>query len=99
MAGAVAAADGRHTTAADTPQPARPHLDQVLPVMRASRDWGVAKTLVHVIDREGDAVTHLRAWAADGHAFLVRAGDRVVTHGGRKQPLRAVVGSLAGAVA
>jgi hypothetical protein len=99
MAVAVAAAGGVQTTAADTPQPARPHLDQVLPVMRASRDWGVTKTLVHVIDREGDAVTHLRAWAADGHAFLVRADDRVVTHGGRRQKLRAVVAALAGALA
>jgi hypothetical protein len=99
MAVGVSAADGVHTTAAATPQPAQPHLDQVLPVMRASRGWGVAKTLVHVIDREGDSVRHLRAWAADGHAFLVRSDDRVVTHDGRKQPLRAVVASLAGILA
>ena len=68
-------------------------------MIRASRDWGVAKTLVHVVDREADSVRHLRAWAADGQVFLVRADDRVVTHGGRKQKLRAVVGSLAGALA
>lgn len=92
---AVAAADGVHTTAAETPQPAAHHRDQVLPVMQASREWGIAKTLVHVIDREADSVRHLRAWAADGHSFLVRADDRVVEHRGIKQKLKAVVASLA----
>lgn len=96
---AVAAADGVHTTAAATPQPVASHLTQVLPVMRASRDWGLTKTPVHVIDREADSVRHLRAWAADGHAFLVRADDRTVTHGGKTRTLRAVVAELAGALA
>jgi hypothetical protein len=96
---AVSAADGVHTTAAATLQPSDHHRDQVLPVMHASRDWGIAKTLVHVIDREADSVRHLRDWAADGHVFLIRADDRIVTHGGTKRKLQAIVTSLAGNLA
>jgi hypothetical protein len=99
MALAVRAADGVHTTAAPAAQPPRPHLDQVLPAMQAARGWGVAKALVHVIDREGDAAQHLRAWAADGHRFVARADDRVVTRGGHKRKLADVAAGLAGALA
>jgi hypothetical protein len=99
MAVAVLAADGVHTTAHPAVQPPRSHRDQVLPVMRAAAGWGVAKRLVHLIDREGDSARHLRAWAADGHLFLARAADRVVSHGGRKRKLAAVAADLAGALA
>jgi hypothetical protein len=99
MAVAVLAADGVHTTAHADIQPPQPHLDQVLPVMEAAGGWGVTKRLVHVIDREGDSVRHLRAWAAGGHLFVARADDRVVTCGGRKQKLAAVAAARAGALA
>jgi len=55
-----------------------PHLEQVLPTMRASTAWGLAKPLVHVIDREADSVDHYRRWDAAGHQVLVRADDRRV---------------------
>ena len=55
-----------------------PHLEQVLPTMRASLLWGLNKPLLHVIDREADSVDHYRRWDADGHKFLVRADDRRV---------------------
>ena len=59
-----------------------PHLEQVLPTMRASTAWGLAKPLLHVIDREADSVDHYRRWDADGHKILVRADDRrVLWHG------------------
>jgi hypothetical protein len=99
MAVAVLAADGVHTTADAAVQPPRAHLDQVLPVMQAAGGWGITKRLVHVIDREGDSARHLRAWAADGHLFVARADDRVVTHDGRKRKIAAVVADLAGALA
>ena len=54
------------------------HLQQVLPMMRASADWGLAAKLVHVIDREADSVGHMRRWDKAGHWFLVRADDRKV---------------------
>jgi hypothetical protein len=99
LALAVLAADGVHTTAQPTVQPAQPHLDQVLPVMQAAGGWGVAKQLVHVIDREADAAKHLRAWAADGHAFVVRADDRVLTHDDQKKRLAEVAAGLTGTLA
>src|SRR6516162_4091198 len=99
MAVAVLAADGVHTTAHAAVQPPQAHLDQVLPVMRAAGGWGVAKRLVHVIDREGDSARHLREWAADGHLFLARADDRLLTHGGRQRRLAEVAAGLAGALA
>jgi hypothetical protein len=54
------------------------HVDQILPTMNASRDWGLSKPLLHVIDREADSVGHFRKWHQSGHKFLVRADDRQV---------------------
>jgi hypothetical protein len=99
MAAAVLAADGVHTTAHPTVQPAQAHLDQVLPVMRAAAGWGITRRLVHVIDREGDSARHLREWAGGGHLFLARADDRLLTHGGQKRRLAEVAAGLAGALA
>jgi hypothetical protein len=73
------ASQGRHSTAAVKPLPPVTHLDQVLPVMKASRKWNLPKRSVHVIDREADSLYHLRQWHADRHLFLVRADDRRVT--------------------
>lgn len=67
--------------------PDMPHLEQVLPTMRASRSWGLTKRLLHVIDREADSVDHLRRWHADEHLFLVRADDRRVRWEGKSQLL------------
>jgi Transposase DDE domain len=55
-----------------------PHLDQVLPTMKAAKAWGLSKPLVHVIDREADSVDHYRRWDAAGHRYLVRGDDRRV---------------------
>ena len=54
------------------------HLEQLLPVMEASRSWGLACELVHVIDREADSVGHYRDWDQAGHRYLVRGDDRRV---------------------
>ncbi len=61
------------------PMPADlPHLEQILPTMEASSDWGLNKPLLHVIDREADSVDYYRTWDAAGHKFLVRGDDRRV---------------------
>lgn len=60
------------------------HLEQVLPTMTASLDWGLTKPLVHVIDREADSVGHYRRWHKAGHKFLVRADDRHVQWNGKR---------------
>ena len=51
----------------------RPHLDQVLPTMEASRGWELDKSLLHVIDREADSVDYFRKWDA-GRVQVPRAG-------------------------
>ncbi len=71
-----------------------PHLDQVLPTMRAARDWNLPRPLVHVIDREADSVGHYRSWDAAGYLFLVRADDRRVRHAGVSLKLSQIVCEL-----
>src|SRR5205823_6928309 len=87
----VFSAAGLHSTEADSPQPRLAHLDQVLPWMEASRTWGLSKTCVHVIDREGDSLKHLRQWDAAGHRFLIRGDDRRVQFRGQSQLLSQIV--------
>ena len=87
-------AKGCHTTTDAKPLPALPHLDQVLPVMQASRNWHLPRRLVHVIDREADSVEHLRQWYADGHLFLVRGDDRRVRYQGKSRLLSEIVQTL-----
>jgi hypothetical protein len=71
-----------------------PHLDQVLPTMKASRTWDLPKPLVHVIDREADSVDHYRKWDAAGYHFLVRGDDRRVKWNGERCLLSAVCARL-----
>jgi hypothetical protein len=66
------------------------HLEQVLPTMKASRHWGLAKPLVHVIDREADSVDHYRRWDAAGFRFLIRGDDRSVRWHGKPCLLSAI---------
>jgi hypothetical protein len=61
----------------------RPHLEQVLPTMNASAQWGLSKPIVHVIDREADSIDHYRRWDAAGHKWLVRADDRRILWNGQ----------------
>jgi Transposase DDE domain len=71
-----------------------PHLDQVLPTMKAARTWDLTKPLVHVIDREADSVDHYRRWDAAHHQFLVRGDDRRVKWQGRTLLLSEVRAAL-----
>jgi hypothetical protein len=86
-------ADGVLSTRERAPRD-RPHLDQVLPTMKASRTWGLSKPLVHVIDREADSVDHYRKWDAAGNLFLVRGDDRRVKWNGERCLLSAVCARL-----
>jgi hypothetical protein len=74
-----------------TPAPAKTayRIDEVLPSMAAVAERGPGGPLVHVIDREADALAQYRAWHAAGHHFLVRA------NGGRKVRWRGAAWSLA----
>jgi hypothetical protein len=67
----------------------------VLPSMRAVEASGLSGPLVHVIDREADALAQYRAWQADGRRFLVRAnGTRKVRWRGLELSLAELAGRL-----
>ncbi len=68
-----------HSTGKHVPHPADHHLDQILPTMEESNDWGLQRRVVHVIDREADSLGRLRTWHAAGHLFLIRCKDRRVS--------------------
>ncbi len=61
------------------------HVDQIRPRMDRIAAMNRGADVVHVIDREADAVGHWRDWAAAGHRAVVRADDRLVTHDGRER--------------
>jgi hypothetical protein len=80
-----------------TPAPGRKafRIDEVLPSMRAVADLGLGEPLVHVIDREADALAQYRAWQAAGQHFLVRAnGSRKVRWQGEELSLAHLAGRL-----
>jgi hypothetical protein len=73
-----------------TPVPKRKafRIDEVLPSMQAVADLGLGQRLVHVIDREADALAQYRAWQEDDQYFLVRAkGHRKVRWQGQELSL------------
>ena len=64
--------------------------------MQAVADLGLGGPLVHVIDREADALAQYRAWQAAGQHFLVRAkGSRKVRWQGEEWSLANWAGRLA----
>lgn len=75
-------ADTVHSTATEPPHVDAHHLDQVVPTMEEATQWGLERKVVHVIDREADALGRLRSWTAAGHLFLVRGDDRRVLWNG-----------------
>lgn len=67
----------------NTPQPVQSHLDEVSDTIRHLQQAGFAKPLVHIIDREGDSVGHIRQWQAASCHWLVRVKDNPkVEHAG-----------------
>jgi hypothetical protein len=56
---------------------------------------GLSKPVVHIVDREADAVRQVRRWQRRGRQFLIRAQDiRLVHHEGREVLLNTVVSQL-----
>ncbi len=89
------AADGIHTTRADTVLPDQGHLDELTATMHAleQQAWGLP--LVHVCDRESDSVTHLRAWQQANWRFVIRAQALPFVHWqGRKVRLGEIAAEL-----
>lgn len=88
-------AQGVFSTRTPTPDREAFRIDEVLPSMQAVADLGLGGPLVHVIDREADALAPYRAWQAAGQHFLVRAkGSRKVRWRGDEVSLAHLTGRL-----
>ena len=84
-----------YSTRQPAPQKNACRRDEVLPSMAAVADQDLGGPLVHVIDREADALASYRDWQAAGRHFLVRAKDgRKVRWQGQEQSLAEVAGQL-----
>ncbi|MFM7319259.1 MAG: hypothetical protein ACKO5E_20120, partial [bacterium] len=71
------------------------HIDEIADCM--AQDWQLARTPIHIIDREADSVGHYRRWHAANHHFVVRAnGDRVVQHNDCEKTLSEAAADLSG---
>lgn len=73
----------------------KPHLDEVTSCIQYLETQGFSKPLVHIIDREGDSVGHIRTWDAADCLWLVRARDNPhVEYKGKSQSCKAVAQEL-----
>lgn len=94
----LVSADRSYATYGDTPsdQPIQHHLDEVSDCIQYLNGQGFAKPLVHIIDREGDSVGHIRRWQATGSHWLVRVKDNPkVVYEGKPMACKAVAQTLA----
>lgn len=94
----LVSADGSYATYGDaTPTlPAKNHLDEVSDCIHYLDRQGFAKPLVHLIDREGDSIGHIRLWEAAGSHWLVRVKDNPkVNYEGKPMSCKAVAQELA----
>lgn len=55
--------------------PVKDHLDEVSDSIGHLEGQEFAKPLVHILDREGDSVAHIRRWDAAAYLWLVRVKD------------------------
>ncbi len=91
----LAAANGVHSTRRETLLPQRPWIDELNRTMGYLEAQQFALPLVHIIDREGDKVLHLRRFDRCGRYYLIRANDlRRVEQEGESRLLAEVEASL-----
>lgn len=93
----LVSADGSYTTYGEaTVEPqAKSHLDEVSDCITHLEKQNFSRKLVHVIDREGDSVGHIRRWDAAGCLWLVRVkNDPKVDYEGQPMACKAVAQKL-----
>ena len=75
--------------------PVQDHLDEVSGCIRHLEGQGFSKPLVHLIDREGDSVRHIRQWDAAGCHWLVRVkGNPKVEQAGQALSCKTIADTL-----
>lgn len=94
----LVSADGSYSTYSARSSPTLPvqrHLDEVTTCIEHLEQQHFGKPLVHIIDREGDSVGHIRQWHSSGSHWLVRANDNpTVEHHGQRIACKAVADTL-----
>ena len=93
----LVSADGSYASYGETKPtlPIKDHLDEVSDCIAYLEGQGFAKPLVHLIDREGDSVGHIRRWEAAGCHWLVRVKDNPqVEHEGQSLACNAIAQTL-----
>ncbi|MDP2903867.1 MAG: hypothetical protein Q8N96_12310 [Methylovulum sp.] len=94
----LVSADGSYTSYGGTASasPVKAHLDEVSDCIQHLDGQGFAKPLVHLIDREGDSVGHIRRWETAGSRWLVRVNDNPrVAYAGKPMACKSVAQELA----
>lgn len=75
--------------------PVKAHLDEVTGCIEHLEQQTFGKPLVHIIDREGDSVGHIRQWQAAGYLWLVRVNDNpTVEYAGESMACKRVADQL-----
>lgn len=94
----LVSAEGSYATYGDpkqSPTPVKTHLDEVTDCIGYLTHQGFSKPLVHLIDREGDSVFHIRHWEAAGCRWLVRVNDNPkVDYAGKSMACKQVAAYL-----
>lgn len=92
----IESADGVSSTRREELLPRRPEIDEVNRTMGYVEGLSLGLPTVHIIDREGDSILHLRRFSRCGRTFLIRGNDvRRVEHEGESRLLAEVEASLA----
>ncbi len=90
------AADGVHSTRRVRPLPRRAPLDELHRTFNYVTQLGLPKPCGQIVDRQGDAILHMRRFARCQHLFLLRGNDlRRVVHEGQSRRLPEVEATLA----
>lgn len=89
------AADGVHSSRRESVLPYRAGLDELGRTISYVESLSLGKPLVHLMDREGDSVLHLRRLSRRQRLFVFRSNDfRRVEYKGESRLLKEVVESL-----
>lgn len=83
LAQTLSDASGCYSTFTEHYAKRRPHLDSLAEQIKTVEQYPIEKTKVHIIDRKGDSIAHLREMSSQGFKWLIRAkeGHRIEHQG------------------
>jgi len=68
-------ASGCYSTFNEQYSERKSHLDSLSEQIKMIEQYPIKKTKVHMIDREGDSIAHLREMSSNGFKWLIRAKE------------------------